>query len=284
MIVVTGATGNVGRSLVDQLLARDAPVRALTRSPEHAGLPEAAEVVRAEFGAGEPSPSLFEGADAVFLNLAATGPEAAVRLVDAAAKAGVRRVVLLSSAGVTDTPADEDNAISRMHAVVERAIRASGLEWTFVRGGMFATNTLEWAEAIRTTGVVRGPGAAARSAPVHEADLAAVATEALLDRVGTHDGQVYLVTGPEALTAQQMLDVIGAATGRTPRYEELTREEALAAMTARGLPLPIAEALVDWSAKSPDRASAVSRDAERVTGRPARTYAEWVADHAAAFA
>ncbi len=284
MIVVTGATGNVGRPLVDLLLSEGESVRALTRAPERAGLPQAAETVRADFtdGATRFEP-LLAGADALYLNIAGTGSEAAAALVEAAAKAGVRRVVFLSSAGVTDTPADDDNAISHMHAVVERAIRDSGLRWTFVRPGMFAANTLAWAEQIRRGGVVRGPFADAVAVPVHEADIAAVSAAALTDRTGAHDGVVHHVTGPAGLTSVEMVRTIGEAIGRELRFEELTREEALRWMTeVQGVPRPIAEAVLSWTGR--EEAARVTPDVERVTGRPARTYAQWVADHVEAFA
>ncbi|MCQ4084621.1 NAD(P)H-binding protein [Streptomyces sp. RB6PN25] len=284
MIVVTGATGNVGRALVDQLLAEAAPVRALSRHPERAGLPAQAETVRARFGEGEPLEPLLDGADALFLNPAAASGDAAAGLIDAAAKSGVRRIVLLSSASITDTPDDEQHFISRMHLGIERAIRDSGLEWTFVRGGMFATNTLQWAEQIRHGDVVRGPYADAVAAPVHEKDLAAVAAAALLDRVGAHDGAVYVVTGPEGLTTAEQVAAVGRAVGRDLRYEELPRDAALQAMSERqGIPREVAESLLDYFAATVGRPAHISHDVERVVGRTALTYTQWAADHAADF-
>lgn len=283
VIVVTGATGNVGRSLVEQLLAAGAPVRALTRDPERAALPSGAAVERAAFGTGEALGPLFTGADAVFLNLTAVGADAG-RVLDAAAAAGVRRVVLLSSTTVTGTPADRDNAIAARHAAVEEAIRASGLEWTFVRGGMFATNALTWyAPQIRAGDVVRGPYADAVAAPVHEADLAAVAAAALLDRDGTHRGAVYRVTGPRALTAAEQVRTIGEAIGRDLRFEELPRQDAVRRLTEQGMPPQFAESLLDTFAAMVGGEPEISHDTERVTGRPGLDYARWAADHAADF-
>ncbi|MDI5969485.1 NAD(P)H-binding protein [Streptomyces sp. SL13] len=282
MIVVTGASGHVGRALVDRLLAQGAPVRAVTRDPDKAGLPAAAGTYRADLAADDPGP-LFDGADALFVNLAAGGAPTCVRLVEAAAAAGVPRAVLLSSAGVTGTAEDADNAIAHMHSVVEQAVVASGMRWTFVRGGMFATNTLDWAGQIHASGAVRGPNATSVSAPVHQDDLAAVAAAALLDDTGTHDGAVHHVTGPEALTPPQMLDIIGHAIGRHLRYVELTRPEALAAMTANGVPEPVADAILDWSNADPARTGVVSDAVKNVTGRPARTFERWVTDNVEAF-
>ncbi len=284
MIVVTGATGNIGRCLVDRLLAEGAAVRALTRDPARAALPAGAEVVRADLTGTDDLAPLLAGADALFLNLAAGGDGAAARLIDAAAEAGVRRIVLNSSMGVTDTPADESNFISRMHAALERAVRDSGLEWTFVRGANYATNTLAWAPSIRETGVVRDAHPGARGVPVHEADLADVAAVALLDRTGTHLGQAYLVTGPESMTVAEQVAEIGRAVGRETRVERISEDEAVEAMAGPHLPEEAARELVRMFGGTVDAPLFALSDAvERVTGHPARTFAQWARDHAADF-
>ncbi|WP_030414742.1 SDR family oxidoreductase [Streptomyces sp. NRRL S-1448] len=285
MIVVTGATGNIGRRLVDRLLADGAAVRALTRDPARAQLPAGAEVVRADLtGSAADFVPLLDGADALFLNLAAGGDRAALALVEAAAKAGVRRIVLNSSMAVTDTPADETNFIARMHATLERAVRDSGLEWTFVRGGNYATNALSWAPAIRDSGVVRDAHPGAQGVPVHEADLADVAAVALLDRTGTHNGQAYLVTGPEPLTVADQVAEIGRAIGRETRVEQITEEAAAEAMSGPHLPKEAALELVRMFGSTVDApAFPISDAVERVTGHPARTFAQWARDHAGDF-
>ncbi|MFC9233915.1 SDR family oxidoreductase [Streptomyces decoyicus] len=284
MIVVTGATGNIGRSLVGRLLTEGAAVRALTRDPAHAGLPAEAETVRADLTGTDDLGPLLAGAKALFLNLAAGGDRAAAALLDAAVQAGVRRVVLNSSMAVTDTPADEDNFVSRLHAGLERAVRDSGLEWTFVRGGNYATNALAWAPSIRASGVVRDAHPDAQGVPVHEADLADVAAVALLDRSGAHLGKAYDVTGPERLTVAQQVAEIGRATGRETRVERISEEEAAEAMTGRHLTKEAALELVRMFGRTVDAPPFPVSDAvERVTGRPGRTFARWAQDHAADF-
>ncbi|MFE1770203.1 SDR family oxidoreductase [Streptomyces sp. NPDC059008] len=284
MIVVTGATGNIGRCLVGRLLAEGAAVRALTRDPARAALPAEAEVVRADLTGTDDLAPLLDGADALFLNLAAGGDGATARLVDAAVKAGVRRIVLNSSIGVTDTPADETNFISRMHAALERAVRNSGLEWTFVRGANYATNTLAWAGSIRESGVVRDAHPGARGVPVHEADLADVAAVALLDRTGAHLGQTYQVTGPETMTVAEQVAEIGRAIGRETRIEQISEDAAVEAMSGPHLPKEAARELVRMFGGTVDAPPFAPSDAvERVTGRPARTFAQWARDHAADF-
>ncbi|WP_433857682.1 SDR family oxidoreductase [Streptomyces kronopolitis] len=284
VIVVTGATGNIGRRLVGRLLADGAAVRALTRDPARAALPAGAEAVRADLNDPQDLAPLLAGADALFLNLAAGGEQAVTALVDAAVAAGVRRIVLNSSMAVTGTAADDSNHIARMHAASERAVRASGLEWTFVRGSNYSTNTLAWAPSIRTSGVVRDAHPGAQGSPVHEADLADVAAVALLDRGGAHQGQAYLVTGPEVLTIAQQVAEIGRATGRETRVEQISEEAAAEAMAGPHFPLEAARELVALFGTMVDAPTFPVSDAvARVTGRPGRTYAEWAREHAGDF-
>ncbi|MFB7663668.1 NAD(P)H-binding protein [Kitasatospora sp. NPDC056138] len=278
--MVTGATGNIGRSLVEQLLAQGAPVRALSRNPERAGLPTAAESVRADLTDLASLEPALRGAESLYLNLAAGGSAVVGEVVDAAVKAGVRRVVLNSSLSVTGTPADDKGFISRMHASAEHLIRASGLEWTFVRGGTYATNTLQWAAGIKADGVVRGPYPEAVAAPVHEADLAAVTARALLDRTGAHLGTAPYVTGPQATTPAAQVATIGHALGRELRFEKVTVEAAVGALTSQGVPGVVAAELVDYLAASVGTEPLVTDEVQRITGRPARTFEEWARDHA----
>ncbi|MFH8405391.1 NAD(P)H-binding protein [Streptomyces sp. NPDC018019] len=283
MIVVTGATGNIGRSLVGQLLAEGAAVRALTRDPERAGLPSAAETVRADLTDPASLEPALAGADALFLNLAAGGGDAARTVVDAAVRAGVRRIVLNSSIAVTDGPEDEGNFLSRMHGAVEDAVRASGLEWTFIRGGAYAANALQWAEAIRSGDVIRDPHPGAAVSPVHEDDLAAVAAAALLDGTGTHVGQVYAVTGPASLTREEQAAVIGRVLGRPTRMEKISEEQAAEEHATPGLPKEALLQIFRLFATAVGTTAPVTDTVQQVTGRPARTFEQWAEDHVADF-
>ncbi|MFB4317590.1 NmrA family NAD(P)-binding protein [Actinomadura sp. 21ATH] len=271
MILVTGATGTVGRPLVERLAAAGHKVRALSRTPATARLPAGVEVA--------PTADLpLDGVTSIFINPAAfwTGLG---DLLPRAAGHGVRRAVLLSSLAAADD--DPANTIGLHHLEVEREIEASGLEWTFVRPGAFASNTLNWAAQIRETGTVRGPYARSHTSPIHEDDIAAVAFEAL-----TTDallGAKPLLTGPESLTQSDQARLIGEAIGRPVPYEEITPEEAREAMTAGHIPPAVADSLLRMQAGSVDRPAEVSPEVERITGRPARTYARWAEDHAPDF-
>ncbi|MFG2531483.1 NAD(P)H-binding protein [Streptomyces sp. NPDC048516] len=284
MIVVTGATGNIGRSLVGRLLAEGAAVRALTRDPARAALPSGAETAGADLNGTDDLAPLLAGADALFLNLAAGGERAARAVLDAAVRAGVRRVVLNSSMAVSDTPDDDAHVISRLHAGLERAVGDSGLEWTFVRGGNYATNALAWAPSIRESGVVREAHPGAQGVPVHEADLADVAAVALLDRSGAHLGKAYTVTGPERMTLAEQIAEIGRATGREIRVEQISEDEAAEAMSGGFLTKEDALEVVRMFGRMVDAPPFPVSDAvERITGRPGRTFARWARDHAADF-
>lgn len=283
MIVVTGATGNIGRSLVGQLLAEGAPVRALTRDPDRAALPAGAEVVRADLTDPASLEPALRGADALFLNLAAGGGGAAATVVEAAVRAGIRRIVLNSSIAVTDDPEGDDNFLARMHGAVESAVRASGLEWTFVRGGAYAANALQWAQEIREGGVVRDPHPGATTSAVHEDDLAAVAAAALLDRTGAHTGEAYVVTGPESLTREEQVAVIGRVIGRPTRVESISEEQAAEERATPSVPKETLLELFRLFATTVGTAAPVTDTVRHVTGRPARTFEQWARDHAADF-
>lgn len=270
-VVVTGATGNVGRHVVDGLLRAGESVRAVTRAPEKAGLPSGVDVRLGNLSdPGSLQPAL-DGADRMYLFPV---PETAGTVVRLAAVAGIRRVVVLSSvsAGYADGDLSGDH-----HRPVERAVEASDVEWTHVRPGEFMINTLNWAPSIRTENVVRDPYGAATSAMVHEADIADVAVTALLQ--DGHAGAKYALTGPESLTKIEQVRILAEVLGRDIRFEELTPQQARQVWIDRGVP---AEA-TDWLVRAPEGDAVVGPTAEQVTGRPARTFAQWAADHRATF-
>ncbi|GAA1191672.1 uncharacterized protein YbjT (DUF2867 family) [Kitasatospora gansuensis] len=278
MILVTGATGNVGRHVVRLLAEQGIATRVLARDPEKAAGLGAAEVVLGDLAEpGTLGPAL-EGVDAVYLfPVPGSGPA----FVAAAEAAGVARVVMLSSDAVADDVAEQANPIAGYHAEIEAAVRGSALEWTLLRSGHMATNALPWAGQTKAGGVVRGPYAEATSAPVHEADVAEVAVVALTDE--GHAGRVYRLTGPESLTAAEQVELIGKAVGRPLAYEELPADVAREQMS-RFIPPFIIGTLFEGWARSVGVPALVSSDVETVTGRPARAFDEWARDRAADFA
>ena len=273
MIVVTGATGNVGGAVLRQLLDSGESVRAVTRKPDRANLPAGAEIVGGDLDQPESLADAFDGADRLFLF---PNPTTAAEVTTLAKRHGVHRVVVLSSNSVTE--AHSDNVIAVMHRSVEDTVRASGLDWTFVRPGGFATNTLAWAPGIRAEGLVRAPFADLGNSLIHEADIAAVAVAALLE--DGHSQASYELSGPEALTPAQQTQAIGTAIGRELRFEEQSIPDARAQMLEQ-IPAPIVDAILGYA----DRAMGVEvlPTVEQITGHPARTFAQWARDHAADF-
>ncbi|CAM5422762.1 nucleotide-diphosphate-sugar epimerase [Streptomyces spiroverticillatus] len=278
-ILVTGATGKVGGAVVAQLHAAGVPVRALVRG-KAPDFPDGVQAVRGDLADPASLGTALEGVDAVFLVWPFLSAEGASDVIDAIGK-HARRVVYLSSAGVADQAEEPGEAITLFHTELERLVEASGLEWTALRPTGFAGNTLGWAEEVRTTGAVRAPLARLARPLIHEADMAAVAVQAL-----TTDallGARPLITGPELVTQERQVALIGEAIGRPLRFEEITLDEAAEEMKAAGYPAELVEAIVPAQAQMLADPEPVNDEVERITGTPARSFREWAADHAADF-
>jgi len=279
-VLVTGATGRVGRAVVAQLLGVGVPVRALTRRPAAAGLPAAVEVVAGDLTAPESLDAALQGVGAVFL-LWTAPPGTAPAVVERLAS-HTRRVVFLSSPHKTPHPFfQQPNPMARFHADVERLIAAAGLKSTIIRPGMFASNAqFWWASAIRDGDVVRWPYGAAETAPVDERDIAAVAGRALYE--DGHTGGDYVLTGPESLSQAEQVSVIGAALGRQIRFEELSPDEFRRETSGRW-PGPVVDMLLAAWGATIGRPAFVTSTVSDVVGSPPRTFRQWVADHVTAF-
>jgi uncharacterized protein YbjT (DUF2867 family) len=268
-VLVTGATGNVGRHVVADLHDAGVPVRALTRHPDTARLPAGVEVVGGDLTAPDTLGPALAGVGAVFLLWPYVTDDRVADVV-AVVTARARRVVYLSAMnprGVFET--------------VEGLLARSGVEWTFLRAGGFATNTLGWADQIRAGGVVRWPYADAARSLVHERDLAAVAVRTLLEP--GHGGGRYVLTGPAAITQADQVRAIGAAIGRPLRYQEISRDAGRARLLAQGFPAAFADHALDYWASLVDTPEPVTDEVARLTGKPARSFPEWATDHAADF-
>lgn len=274
-ILVIGATGNVGRHVVSGLRAADASVHAFTRDPDSADLPAGIEVVLGDLSVPDTLETALEGVEAIFLAWA-TDEDYAPAALDVISK-DTRRIVYLSSMGVRDDLEEQADPINQSHADIERLIEQSGLEWTFVRSGGMATNTLGWAPQIQEGDVVRWfHGAAARSL-VHEADVATVAVQALTE--DGHSGKKHLVTGPETLTQIEQAHTIGEAIGRPVRWEEMSPETARQELLV-GMPNSVVDGILNAHAEFVEDPEAVTSTVEEVIGAPARTFRQWATDHA----
>jgi uncharacterized protein YbjT (DUF2867 family) len=274
-ILVTGATGSVGRLLVDELVAAGAPVRALTNNPAKAALPAGVEVAQGYLGRPSTLPAALKGIDTVYL---APLPALVEEFVACALEAGVRRVVVLSGEPA-EYEAQQDPA-SWHYYKLERAIEEAGFEWTHLRPGQFMNNTLDWAESIRTEGVVRAPYPEAVQTPIDLGDIAAVARVVLLDE--SYTGRKLTMSGPEAITQPEEVECIAAAIGRPVRFEALSREEALEAWTPV-MGKETAEWLLDGFRMMSEYRMTPEPTVLEVTGRAALPYREWAVRNAAAF-
>lgn len=278
-ILVIGATGNVGCRVVAQLAANDVSVRAIMRNPRSARLPSQVEVKPGDLTQPESIEACVAGIDAVFLVWQAPG-QSVTDVIPRIAR-NVRRIVFVSNQTVRDDREAQDYVVSTLHAKIERTIVASGVEWTFLRPGAFATNALLWwAPQIRVGNVVRWPCADAHAAPIHEADIAAVAVRALIEN--GHAGAKYILTGPQSLTQAQQVEILGRAIGRSLRFEEIPAKTELMELS-RVVPSPIASMLLDAWHQRIDRPEIVTSTVADVTGVAARSFYQWGIDHASDF-
>ncbi|PWI14732.1 NmrA family transcriptional regulator [Streptomyces sp. Act143] len=280
MIVVTGATGNVGRELVRTLAGSGAQVTATSRRIAETDVPDGVRPRRAELTDPESLRPVFDGAEALFLHDG--GPVAHLldvpRLLDAARAGGVRRVVLLSSLGVVTRP--ESASHGGTGRAIEEAVRGSGLEWTLLRPGGFHSNAFQWAESVREQRTVAAPFGDVGLPTVDPADIAAVAAVALGG--SEHAGQAYELTGPAVVTPRQQAAALGEALGEEVRFVELRRDEARARLL-RFMPEQVADTTLELLGAPTPVEQRVSPDVERVTGRAPGTFADWARRYAAAF-
>ncbi|MCD7440017.1 NAD(P)H-binding protein [Streptomyces lincolnensis] len=270
-VLVTGATGTVGRRVVAELLARGHAVRALTRDAAKAGLPAEVEVVQGDLT--DPDTLIPALKDVTGLHLITFGGpyfaplETGPRILDLAREAGVCRVTVLHGGGPT---------------LLEDAVRATAdIDWTILMPVEFMANALEWAPGIVASDEVREPFVTRLSAMVHESDIGAVAAVALTEP--GHAGQEYVITGPDLLTVQDKVRTIAQARGRRITLTELTEDQAVAQWRASGHPEEVVAFLLEAYGNTPEVGRTVVDTVEKVTGRPARTFTQWATEHAEAF-
>jgi uncharacterized protein YbjT (DUF2867 family) len=281
MIVVTGATGHVGRELVAQLAGSGVAVRAVTRRPGASAFPAGVEVVKGDFDDRASLTAAFRGAEGAFLMSAqavgsAPHPTHDLALVEAAIDAGVTRVVKLS---VLDGGATED-PIGLWHREAEAAVTGSGLDWTLLRPGRFMSNALAWAPMIARGDTVSIPFAFRPAAPIDPADIAAVAAAALTE--GSHHQRAHPLSGPEVLTPADELRILAGILHRDLRLLEPPVETTRSGMIAAGMAEPVVDAIVARALAGQDGAEALPT-VEQVLGRRPAPFSRWARNHAALF-
>jgi uncharacterized protein YbjT (DUF2867 family) len=273
MILVTGATGNVGRELVDMLVDKGAPVRILVRDERKAaGLDPRVERVVGDLDIPESLPLAMHGIESLYIVTPVTSQ--VTHLIQAARKAGIERVVKQST-----IEADRSLGPGKWHREQEKLIEDSGVTWTFLRPTMMMVNTIQWwADTIRSHSSVYFPGGRGKVSPVDARDVAATAC-AVLTQPG-HKGAVYELTGPEVLSIADMVQILGCTLGRPVRYTSMPVFIAAIWMRRSGMSKELARGLVETLGALHRNEYAYTTDAiEWVTGRKPRSYAEWCADH-----
>jgi len=280
MILVTGATGTVGREVVAQLLAAGQNVRAMTRHPMKAKLDLRVEVVRGNFENPASLAEALRGVHRVFS--LAVGPQTGTHernLAQAAKAADVRHVVKLSAMG---GDGETKNDIRKWHDEGEKAFREAGIPLTVLYPGAFMSNALHWRETIRAAGKVFSNYGDGKLPPVHPRDIAAVVVRALT--TPSHEGKCYAITGPEALSVSEQVKILANAIGKPIEYIPVPDEVIRAGMEKAGLPSPLINALLPFAAFiRSGKAAQVFPTVQEVTGRQAFTFSDWARENAAAF-
>jgi uncharacterized protein YbjT (DUF2867 family) len=279
MILLTGATGNIGRHLTDELADLGVPVRALVRDPAKLADRHGLEVVAGDLDRPETLRPALAGVSRVFLlapGLDVPAQDAAV--IGAAVEAGVRHVVMVSSLGA------ELGGIGggRPHQPGEALLRGSGLSWTLLRPSEYMSNTLWWRDGITSAGAIFAPTGSGRVGFVDPADIAAVAARALTGE--GHEGAIYRLTGPEPLTTAEIADHLGAVLDRTVRHVDVDDGGFRSGLARAGFPAPLIEMQSEYcAAVKAGTVDIVTDDVPRLLGRPARDYRTWAMANAAAF-
>jgi uncharacterized protein YbjT (DUF2867 family) len=275
MILVTGATGNVGDALVHALLARGRPVRAVARNPATAAFPDVVDVVAADLAVPGTMSAALAGIRQVFL----LGGFATTGLLRTLRSAGVEHVVLLTSRCVIG--GRPDNAVTRMWLDAEAAVRDSGVPWTILRPSGFHSNALRWLPQLRQGDIVRAPWPDVAIASIDPADIAAVAATVLIEP--GHRGTAPTLSGPEPLTPGEQVAALAAVLRRPLHYEPLTDADARTRMQA-DTPPAFVDAFFRFFTDGEFDDSGVVATVHELTGRPPRTFEAWARDHAQALA
>ncbi len=275
MILVFGATGNVGGAVVRELAVAGSEVRAVVRQPERASLPAGVEAVAGDLADIATLRPSLAGIDAAFLM---SGYEGIDDLVPEMAAAGVERVVLLSSSAAPS--GDLSNAVARYHIMSEQVVRDAGVAWTFLQPNSFMTNTFQWIPQLRTGDLVRAPFGNVAVAINDPADVAAVAARALVS--ADLEGCSLRLSGPEALRPADRVRILATALGRDLRFEAVPNDVARREMT-ESMPVEYVDAFFSFFVDGTVDETTVLPTVRDVLGREPRAFADWVATHQGRF-
>ncbi len=279
MILVTGATGHIGKELIPLLLETGQSIRVLVRDERKAAhLDPCIERAIGDLNDPESLASAMRGVNKVFLVTFETQQD--VNVIDAAKRAGIQHIVKLSTLEATE----HKIKVGKWHYEREELIRASGLDWTFLRPGMFMSNSIDWwSESIKRQGSVFFPGGKkGKVAPVDSRDVAKVAALALTQP--GHSGQAYELTGSELFTIGEMVQVISSALGKPIQYTDIPPIAAKLFMLKSGMDKALVNVLMEMLASLRRNEGAVVTDTvQRVIGHPPRTFEVWCRENIKTF-
>lgn len=281
MILVTGATGKVGGNVLELLVQAGQPVRALVRDPAKLGKAgEKVEIARGDLTKPETLDAAFAGVDKVFLMITGgQSTEPVKNAVEAAKKAGVKHLVVLSSSSVTST---KETLIGRWHIDAEAVIKSSGVPWTMIQPGAFASNTFQWIGSIKAQGAVFHVMGDGKINPIDPRDIAEVAARCLT--TPGHEGKSYVLSGPEALTAADEVAAISAALGKPIKVVQVTEAQAREGMEKAGMPEIFIRAMLEvGELVRGGHGFETSATFEELMGKKPRTFADWVKSNIKAF-
>lgn len=281
MILVTGATGNIGTELVKHLRTDGARMRVITRDEKKVAHLDAS-VERVIGDRHDPSiiRQALQGVDKVFLlPVLLDNHEADRLLIEAAKQAGVQLIVQISSGAVR---METKGGIGGLHREIEQLIEDSGIAWTFLRPGGFMSNTLQWVATIKSQSKVFNPTGEGKTAPISPYDIAAVAAVALIS--SGHEGKAYDLTGPELLSAHEQVEILSKVIGRSIECVDIPIEVAVKSAIANGLPEILVESLAEiWKRIRAGGGTFQTSEVKRLTGRPAQTFETWCHEYRSAF-
>jgi uncharacterized protein YbjT (DUF2867 family) len=279
-ILVTGATGNIGRRIITELRPH-VSVRALSRNAGSAGLLPDVEIVEGDLTNTDALSRALVDVDAVFLLWPFLSAETAAPVIEVIGRQAIP-LVYLSTAGAGDPEDRAANPISGMHYALEQLIESAILAWTMVRPTSFASNALTfWGAQIASGATVRWPFANTRLSVIHDGDIAAVVAKALLG--GGFVGGRLLITGPTVLTPREEIATIGRVIGRDVAFEQMTPGDAREQMLLWGMPGPIVDGVLGYWAKRSAEPEPINGLVAEITGTPARTFEAWAIENRAKF-
>jgi uncharacterized protein YbjT (DUF2867 family) len=280
MYLVTGATGNVGSNVVDQLLAEGEKVRVFTRdAAKVAHWGDRVQVALGDFTKPETYAAAVSGADGIFVMNIVTPIDSFRQFLEAAKTSGTPRIVFLSSLSA----ADSVNLVGKLHLEKEEAIHASGLPYALLRCGGFMSNAFGWLQTIKSESTVYNPMGSGKFAPIAPEDIATVAVHSL--RSPQLSAETYNLTGGQLIDTPQQVEILSRLIHRPLRVVDITTETAVENMVRSGIPAPIATGVAKSFESIRDGKAAMATDTvAQLTGCPPLTFEDWATRHVDKFA